>query len=98
MAKSNELVGNSVIRAALTVLREQLPVGDTTTCVAAADVASDKRVAKAFTVDNATVLRQLVLLAATNNQLNGFSARPGKGGGIHRVINKRNRQGTAQTA
>ena len=83
--RSNNLMHSEFCKTVKVVLDAMIEKKDFESCVNAARVAAHKDIAKGFAVKNAKRLELLVLTAISCGQVEGFGARKGRNGGIHRV-------------
>lgn len=93
--KNTNVVHSDLIKAIKAVLNDRIASDNTTLCVSADEVASDKRIAEAFLVKS-SVRKLLVSAAIQAGQVDGFASRPGRNGGIHRVERVKRRSAKRQ--
>lgn len=95
--KNTNVVHSDLIKAIKAVLNDRIASDNTTLCVSADEVASDKRIAEAFLVKS-SVRKLLVSAAIQAGQVDGFASRPGRNGGIHRVERVKRRSAKRQNS
>lgn len=95
--KNTNVVHSDLIKAIKAVLNDRIASDNTTLCVSADEVASDKRIANAFLVKS-SVRKLLVSAAIQAGQVDGFASRPGRNGGIHRVERVKRRSAKRQNS